>query len=380
MAGVALASLIDGAAAAAAVPVPLRSATMGVMGRSVVADPQGRCRPVRCRGGARRSRPHVRRARAPLFAHHQHLCHQRIRTRAGGRRRPEVHRIRRLVPQSTAPSVRTTGRRVRGRPVRLVRAGGGRRLGLRFRYQRWATAAARALSQRSISRSTIVGELAGPGLGEVHAIAGAQPPGLAFKFGTRLGIVAVLIDEAVPDVDIDDAGLVGADCDRDRSGMGYRPPMPAPQWRQTDPKHRYTRCLERRDGVVDPPDIRSLQASVRNSRVLLPREGCGSGAVGPSGSEHFGFRACRARTLRCRPAAAAGFTSARVRRDLFPHLLAVVDPNHHQHEFRFLRRDHSRAALGQSGYSPWRHSAPRCGSVRNWCGGCRKMPISGVSA
>ena len=62
----------------------------------------------------------------------------------------------------------------------------------------------------------IVGELAGAGLGEIDAVAGPQAADLAFEIRSLRGESAAVVDEAVPDVDIDDAGLLGALADRDR--------------------------------------------------------------------------------------------------------------------------------------------------------------------
>ena len=51
----------------------------------------------------------------------------------------------------------------------------------------------------------IVCELARAGLGEIDAVAGAQPPDLAFKVGALRGEAAGVVDEAVPDIDVGDA-------------------------------------------------------------------------------------------------------------------------------------------------------------------------------
>src|SRR5262249_23007661 len=55
----------------------------------------------------------------------------------------------------------------------------------------------------------IMGRLAGAGLGEVDAIAGAQAPYLTFNIRAGLSIAALLVDEAIPYIDIDDARLIG---------------------------------------------------------------------------------------------------------------------------------------------------------------------------
>src|SRR5215475_2034111 len=54
-----------------------------------------------------------------------------------------------------------------------------------------------------------MGKLSRPGLGEIHPVAGAQPAGLALEIGAELRVAAVFVNEAVPDIDVDDACLVG---------------------------------------------------------------------------------------------------------------------------------------------------------------------------
>ena len=56
----------------------------------------------------------------------------------------------------------------------------------------------------------IMRELARAGLGEMHAVAGAQPADLAFEVGALQREAAAVVDEAVPHVDVVDAGLLGA--------------------------------------------------------------------------------------------------------------------------------------------------------------------------
>ena len=55
----------------------------------------------------------------------------------------------------------------------------------------------------------IVRKLAGAELGEIDAIAGAEPTNLAFVVRTLRRVAAGLIDEAVPNVDVNDPRLVG---------------------------------------------------------------------------------------------------------------------------------------------------------------------------
>ena len=40
----------------------------------------------------------------------------------------------------------------------------------------------------------VMGELPGTGIGEVHAIVGSQPPGLAIDVGTGLNIPTILVE------------------------------------------------------------------------------------------------------------------------------------------------------------------------------------------
>ena len=52
-------------------------------------------------------------------------------------------------------------------------------------------------------------ELTGAGLGEVHAVGRAQLSDLTFEVRALLHEAASLIDKAVPDINIGDAGLAG---------------------------------------------------------------------------------------------------------------------------------------------------------------------------
>ena len=118
-----------------------------------------------------------------------------------------------------------------------------------------------------------------------------------------------------------------------------RPPA---QWRQADPEDRDPGRLERRDGIVDAPDI-----------SLAP--GVGAEFVGPdaAGARRLGARRPRLRgagrgsapSSSCE-AGSIGFAERRNRRLRahrlrgFPDLLAIVEADHHHHEFRLLGRDH----------------------------------------
>jgi hypothetical protein len=63
---------------------------------------------------------------------------------------------------------------------------------------------------------SLMGKLSGSGLGEVHAVAGAQSSGLTLNVGARLSEAPVLVDEAIPHTDINDASLYRPGCDRGR--------------------------------------------------------------------------------------------------------------------------------------------------------------------
>src|SRR5262249_31081094 len=54
----------------------------------------------------------------------------------------------------------------------------------------------------------VVGKLAGAELGEIDAVIGAQAADLAFIVQPLRRVAPGLVDEAVPDIDIDDAGLL----------------------------------------------------------------------------------------------------------------------------------------------------------------------------
>src|SRR5260370_3273534 len=100
-----------------------------------------------------------------------------------------------------------------------------------------------------------MGKLSLPGLGEVAPVSGAQPAGLAFEIGAELRVAAVFVNEAVPDIDIEDACLVGAAAvevvEKRDVGGGF---LPAQRW-QPHPEHRYPGRFEGRNRVVDAPAV-----------------------------------------------------------------------------------------------------------------------------
>src|SRR6516165_450619 len=98
----------------------------------------------------------------------------------------------------------------------------------------------------------IMGKLSGSGLGEVHAVSGTQSSGLTLNVRARLSEAAVLVDEAIPHIDIDDARLIGPAAievveKRDVAGRF----LPA-QWWQPYPEHRYPRRLRLPCRRLDP--------------------------------------------------------------------------------------------------------------------------------
>jgi hypothetical protein len=56
----------------------------------------------------------------------------------------------------------------------------------------------------------IVTELLGAGLGEIHAVISAQPARLSFEIRPVLDIAPLIVNEAVPDIDIGDTGFNGS--------------------------------------------------------------------------------------------------------------------------------------------------------------------------
>ncbi len=87
--------------------------------------------------------------------------------------------------------------------------------------------------------------------GKVHAIVCAEPARLTFEVGTLKREVSLVVDKAVPDVDVNDTRLL-----RTRSikvveiaHVGGR--LGAADRRQADPQHRHAFAFQRSDHVVD---------------------------------------------------------------------------------------------------------------------------------
>src|SRR5262249_48867617 len=66
---------------------------------------------------------------------------------------------------------------------------------------------------------------------------------------------ALLVDEAVPGVDVGDAGLLGAATEQIVEIAQVRRRLGATDRRKPDPEHRHVLGLERRDRVIDALDV-----------------------------------------------------------------------------------------------------------------------------
>src|SRR6516162_385173 len=88
-------------------------------------------------------------------------------------------------------------------------------------------------------------------LGEMHAVSCAQPTGLAFKVRTLAGIASLIIDKAVPNVDVNNPSLFSALAIQSVQ-IAYVAGRPsATNRRQSDPNNRHTLALKRRHHRVD---------------------------------------------------------------------------------------------------------------------------------
>src|SRR5262245_9144689 len=104
----------------------------------------------------------------------------------------------------------------------------------------------------------IVRKLARAELGEIDAIAGAQTADLAFVIWTLRRIAPRLVDEAVPNVGVDDARLFGpAAIELVKVGRILARLCVALR-SETNPDHRNTGAFERRNGGVDALDVGEL--------------------------------------------------------------------------------------------------------------------------
>ncbi len=98
-------------------------------------------------------------------------------------------------------------------------------------------------------------ELAGTGLGEMHAVARPQQADLPFEIRAARGEIAVLVDEAVPHVDIGNPGLFGVTAIELVEIGEVRGRTSSANGRQSNPEHRHALALEDRDHLVDAPAV-----------------------------------------------------------------------------------------------------------------------------
>ncbi len=94
-------------------------------------------------------------------------------------------------------------------------------------------------------------ELARAGLGEIHAVIGAQLADLAFEVGPLLQEAAGLVDKSVPDIDIGDAGLAGRIAIERIQEQRVGGRLGATHHWQTDPQHRHTLGFQDADHLLD---------------------------------------------------------------------------------------------------------------------------------
>jgi hypothetical protein len=88
-------------------------------------------------------------------------------------------------------------------------------------------------------------------LGEINAVARPQAAGLALEIRPIGRKVSVLVDKAVPDVNVDDASPFGVVPVKiiEIGDIGRR--LRSADRRQPAPEHRHSLALERSDRVVD---------------------------------------------------------------------------------------------------------------------------------
>ena len=97
----------------------------------------------------------------------------------------------------------------------------------------------------------VVGELARARLGEIDAVARAQPPHLAFIIRAEVRVLAGFVDKAVPDVDVVHPSALGARAKKIVEVAGVGGGLGAADRRQADPEHRHAFALEGGDRLVD---------------------------------------------------------------------------------------------------------------------------------
>src|SRR6516225_3968825 len=94
-------------------------------------------------------------------------------------------------------------------------------------------------------------EFHGAGLSEMHTIRRTQPTNLAFEVRALHRVTSLLVDEAVPDIDVNDSGFFGARAIKLVEITHVAGRFWAADGRQSDPHDRHAFALERRDHVVD---------------------------------------------------------------------------------------------------------------------------------
>src|SRR5260370_9418904 len=98
--------------------------------------------------------------------------------------------------------------------------------------------------------------LAGTGLGEMHAVARSEQADLPFEIRAARGEIAVLVDEAVPHVDIGNPGLFRVTAIELVEIGEVRGRTSSANGRQSNPEHRHALALEDRDHLAPPPAVR----------------------------------------------------------------------------------------------------------------------------
>src|ERR1700720_721111 len=94
------------------------------------------------------------------------------------------------------------------------------------------------------------------GLGEIYAVISAQPARLSLEIRSVLHITPLIVDEAVPDIDICDPGFIGSPAGKNARGNHIACRFGPPDRRQPYPHDRYAPRLERLDHVVDALGIK----------------------------------------------------------------------------------------------------------------------------
>src|SRR5262249_26410764 len=94
------------------------------------------------------------------------------------------------------------------------------------------------------------------GLGEIYAVGSAQPPGLTLKIRPLHSKIAIFIDKAVPNIDINNSGSLGALAIKLGQVAYVAARLGATNCRQAYPDHRHALALERRNHCVNALDVK----------------------------------------------------------------------------------------------------------------------------